>query len=56
MSVLTSDLINSSVLSEFNEFELHLKPAKNQFQLGAGLNLETMNTILSGTNHIWAAA
>jgi len=24
--------------------------------LSAGLNLEKFNTILSGTNHIWAAA
>ena len=29
-----------------------LKSPKNRFQLSAGLNLETMNTILSGTNHI----
>ena len=39
-------------LSKFNEFELRLKSAKYQFQLSAGLNLETINTILSGTNHI----
>ena len=39
-------------LSEFNEFEPRLKSAKNQFQLSAGLNLEKLNTILSGTNHI----
>ena len=37
-------------VSEFNEFEPRLKSAKNWFQLGAGLNLETMHTILSGTN------
>ena len=38
--------------SEFNEFEPRLKSAKNRFQLSAGLNLETLNTILSGTNHV----
>jgi len=27
-------------------------PPKHRFQLSAGLNLETLNTILSGTNHI----
>ena len=42
--------------SEVNEFEPRLKPAKNRFQLSARLNLETLNTILSGTNHIWAAS
>ena len=36
---------------EFNEFEPRLKPAKNRFQLSAGLILEKLNTILSGTNH-----
>ena len=41
---------------EFNEFEPRLKSAKNRFQLSAGLNLETLNTILSGTNYIWAAS
>ena len=39
------------VMSEFNEFEPRLKSAKNRFQLSAGLNLETLNTILSETNH-----
>ena len=28
-------------------------PPKYRFQLCAGLNLETLNTILSGTNHIF---
>ena len=42
--------------SEVNEFEPRLKSAKNRFQLNAGLNLEKLNTILSGTNHIWSAA
>ena len=43
-------------MAEFNELEPRLKSIKNQFQLSAGLNLETLNTILSGTNHIWAAS
>ena len=38
--------------SEFNEFEPRLKSDKNRFQLSVGLNLETLNTNLSGTNHI----
>ena len=42
--------------SEFNELEPRLKSAKNRFQFSAGLNLETLNTILSETNHIWAAS
>ena len=42
--------------SEFNEFERHLKSAKNRFQLSAGLNLVKLNTILSGTNTILAAS
>ena len=43
-------------VSEFNEFELRLKSTKNRFQLSAGLNLETLNIILSATDHILAAA
>ena len=43
-------------LGEFNEFEPCLKSPKDRFQLSAGLNFETLNTILSGTNHIWAAS
>ena len=43
-------------VSEFNEFKPRLKAPKNRFQLSAGLNLEKCNTILSETNHIWAAA
>ena len=39
-------------VSEFNEFKPRLKSAKNRFQASAGLNLEKLNTILSGTNHI----
>ena len=38
----------TSLVSEFNEFELRLKSAKNRFQLSAGLNLEKLNTIFSG--------
>ena len=38
--------------SEFNEFEPRLKSAKNRFQLSAGLNLETLITILTGTDDI----
>ena len=37
---------------EFKEFELWFKSAKTRFKLSAGLNLETFDTILSGTNHI----
>ena len=43
-------------LSEFNEIKPRLKSPQTRFQLSAGLNLEKLNTILSGTNHIWAAA
>ena len=39
-------------MPEFNEFELPLKSATNRFQLSAGLNLETLNTILKETNYI----
>ncbi len=35
-------------VSEFNEFKLRLKSPKNRFQLSTGLNLEKLNTILSG--------
>ena len=38
--------------TEFKEFEPRFKSAKTRFKLSAGLNLETFNTILSGTNHI----
>ena len=37
-------------VSEFNEFKHRLKSPKNRFPLSAGLNLEKLNTILSGTN------
>ena len=39
-------------MSEFKEFQPHLKSAKTRFQLRAGLSLGTLNTILSGTNQI----
>jgi len=42
--------------AELKEFEPRLKSAKTWFKLSAGLNLETFDTILSGTNHILAAA
>ena len=37
---------------EFKEFEPRFKSAKTRVKLSAGLNLETFDTILSGTNHI----
>ena len=36
----------------FKEFEPRFKSAKTRFKLNASLNLETFDTILSGTNHI----
>ena len=41
--------------SEFSGFEPRLQSAQNQFLLSAGLNIKTLNSILSGTNRIWAA-
>ena len=37
---------------EFNEFKPRFKSAKTRFKFSAGLNLETFDTIFSGTNHI----
>ena len=37
---------------EFKEFEPRFKSAKTRFKVSAGLNLETFDTLLSGTNHI----
>ena len=37
---------------EFKEFDPLFKSAKTWFKLGAGLNLKTLDSILSGTNHI----
>ena len=45
-------ILKQLTVSEFNEFEPRLKFAKNRFQFCTGLNLETMNTIFGGTNHI----
>ena len=44
--------ILDKAVSKFNEFKPRLKSAKNRFQASAGLNLEKLNRILSGTNHI----
>ena len=41
---------------EFKEFKPRFKSAKIRFKLSAGLNLETLDTILNGTNHIQTAA
>ena len=48
-------IIKSSEM-EFKEFEPRFKSAKTRFKFSPGLNLETFDTILSGTNHIKAAA
>ena len=37
---------------EFKEFERRFKSAKTRFKLSRGLNLETFDAILSGTNQI----
>ena len=37
---------------EFKEFKPRFKSAKTRFKFSAGLNLETFDTILCGTNHI----
>ena len=37
---------------EFKEFEPRFKSAKTRFKFSAGLNFETFDTILSGTNQI----
>ena len=49
---LVSNSSNSIPEMEFKEFEPRFKSAKTRFNLSAGLNLETFDTILSGTNHI----
>ena len=48
----TASVKDAKPVSEFNEFEPRQKSAKNRFQLSADLNLEIMNTILNGPNHI----
>ena len=40
--------------AEFKEFKPHRWTAKNRFHLSAGLNLKTLNTMSSETNHVWA--
>ena len=50
---LKNIFIISSTEFELNEFEPRLIYTKNWFELSAGLNLETLNTIIRGTNHIW---
>ena len=37
---------------EFKESEPRFKSAKTRFKLSAGLNLETFDPVLGGTNHI----
>ena len=51
-SVCLSDHNLRNPEMEFKEFEPRFKSAKTRFKLSAGLNLETFDTILSGTNHI----
>ena len=51
VGISISTVLTLRPVSEINEFEPRLKSAKNRFQLSPGLNLETLNTILSGTNH-----
>ena len=41
---------------EFKKFDPRLKSAETWFQLNTGLNRETLNTVLSGTKHIYAAS
>ena len=50
----TFDILNSDFdLAEmkFKEFEPRFKSAKTRSKFSAGLNRETFDTILSGTNH-----
>ena len=47
-----SDSIFNRPEMEFKEFEPRFKSAKPRFKLSAGINLESFDTILSGTNHI----
>ena len=42
--------------SDFYELDPRLKSTMNRFQLSAGLNLKTLNTILRGNDLIWTAA
>ena len=40
--------------AELKEFKSRCWTSKNWFQLNTGSNLETLNTISSETNHVWA--
>ena len=44
------------VYKDFNEPGMKFKEFEPRFKLSAGLNLETFDTILSGTNHIKTAS
>ena len=44
--------VHQRIEMEFKEFEPRFKSAKTRFKLSAGLNLETFDTISSGTNTI----
>ena len=46
----------TSTEMEFKEFKPRFKSAKTRYKLSIGLNLKLFDTILSGTNHIYAAA
>ena len=53
--MLDLEIHNKKVMTsemEFKEFEPRFKSAKTRFKFSAGLNLETLDTISSGTNHI----
>ena len=53
LSSLQGGLLDISLtVSEFNESKPRVKSPKNRFQLSAGLNLEKLITILSGTKLI----
>ena len=47
-----SNSLNSAIEMEFKEFDQRFKSAKTRFKFSAGLNLQTFDTNLSGTNHI----
>jgi len=49
---MISRQIEPSPVMDIKEFEPRFKSAKTRFKLSAVLNLETFDTILSGTNHI----
>ena len=57
--MLDLEIHNKKVMTsemEFKEFEPRFKSAKTRFKFSAGLNLETLDTISSGTNNISDAA